>query len=526
MPILKAIGKRKDKNKKPKKVKQTPATFKLLLNYITRKGKSEDEVYKMFGVGVSDDPEKAYKQILFNWDTHDTRNDIRLYKHYTKSYPVGYTDMETIEKITREFVEKNFLERGFKCYVSIHQDKDHIHSHLVTDCTNFLTGYKLQELDREELDTRYRNKELRSHEFTLDMLKNSMEEIALKYGLESPKRAKQKEKDSSKNIGNMSKYKALEKEDSYRNKIASVWEEVVLETTTTRENLFDKLKEKGINITRYSEDKRPITLSTKYKDSKGIEKTGKSKLTTLEKEEDYRFNATLNIYNWNNVLNILDKHKNKELAEKEITADDLEKAIGELEKELTKEKNFEKEFGEFKEEVKKYEINPSRVYDWILNKNTLDFYKKMDTYIKEVESGKKDYNSIEELSKIKNTNDFEKVLEMNIKHTKSENERKEKERLEKEEKEKKLEEEKRIKKEKEEERRRLQAERRNDRYWNSKKNSNAIVELNNNSYYDDIKERINTINEEKSITKDVEEIKKDEVQTPSKNKEKGRDYGE
>ena len=126
MPILKAIGKRKDKNKKPIKVKQTPATFKMLLNYITRKGKDQNEVYKSFGVGLSNDPEKAFKQTLFNWETHDTKEDIRLYKHYTKSYPVGYTDMETIEKITREFVEKNFLDRGFKSYVSIHQDKEHI----------------------------------------------------------------------------------------------------------------------------------------------------------------------------------------------------------------------------------------------------------------------------------------------------------------------------------------------------------------------------------------------------------------
>ena len=524
MPILKAIGKRKDKNKKAIKFKQTPASFKMLLNYITRKGKNENEVYKSFGIGLSDNPEKAFKQTLFNWETHDTKEDVRLYKHYIKSYPVGYKDLETIEKITREFTEKNFLDRGFKCYVAIHQDKDHIHSHIVTDCTNFLTGYKLQELNREELDTRYRNKELRSHEFTLDMLKDSMEEIALKYGLESPARAKQKEKDTSKNIGNMAKYKALEKEDSYRNKIASTWEEVVLETTTTIENLEDKLKEKGIKISRFADDKRPITLTTSYTDAKGNEKQGKSKLTTLEKEEDYRFNATLNIYNWDNVLRILDKHKNKEL-EEELTADAVEKAIEEIEKELEKEKTFEKEFDDFKNEFITYEHNPNRIYEWMYNKNTVDFYKKMDTYIKEVESGKKDYNSIEELNKIKNTNDFEKVLEMNIKHTKSENERKEKERIEREEKEKRLEEEKRIKKEKEDERRRLQAERRNDRYWNNKKNNNA-VELNNNSYYDDIKERLNTINQEKNITKDNEEIKKDEVPAPQKDKGKDREYGE
>ena len=313
MPILKAIGKRKSKDKKPIKFKQTPASFKMLLNYVTRKGKDQNEVYKCFGVGLSDNPEKAFRQTLFNWETFDTKDDIRLYKHYIKSYPVGYKDFETIEKITREFTEKNFLDRGFTCYVAIHQDKEHIHAHIITDCTNFISGYKLQELNRQELDTRYRDKELRSHEFTLDQLKNSMEEIALKYGLESPKRAKEKEKNTSKNIGNMAKFKALEKENSYRNKIASTWEKIVLETTTTRENLFDKLKENGIMITRFSNDERPITLSTKYKDSKGVEKTGKSKLTTLEKEEDYRFNATLNIYNWDNVLTILEKHKNKEL---------------------------------------------------------------------------------------------------------------------------------------------------------------------------------------------------------------------
>lgn len=520
MPILKAIGKRKDKNKKPIKFKQTPATFKILLNYVTRKGKDQNEVYKCFGVGLSDNPEKAFKQTLFNWDTFDTKDDIRLYKHYTKSYPVGYADMETIEKITREFTEKNFLDRGFKCYVAIHQDKDHIHSHIITDCTNFLTGYKLQEIAREELDTRYRDKALRSHEFTLDMLKDSMKEIALKYGLDSPKRAKEKGKDSSKNIGNMGKYKALEKENSYRNKIASLWEEVVLETTTTRENLEDKLKEKGIKISRFTEDGRPITLSTKYKDPKGNEKTGKSKLTTLESEEDYRFNATKNIYNWNNVLEILDQHKSKEF-EEEITADAIEKTIKELEKEVEKEKTFEKEFEELKEEYTHFINDPRNLVTMFMDKEVNTFLKTAGDFIKKVDAGEKNYNSIPELNKIKNNESFEKVLEMNISSKRAEEKRKQEEELEKEREEQKKLKEKLEKQKKIQE----QAERRNDRYWNSKKNNNA-VELNTNSYYDDIKERLNTINEEKSITKDVEEVKKEEVQTPSKSKEKGRDYGE
>lgn len=521
MPILKAIGKRKDKNKKPKKVKQTPATFKMLLNYITRKNKDENEVYKMFGVGVSDNPEKAYKEILFNWDTHDTRNDIRLYKHYIKSYPVGYTDMDTIEKITREFTEKNFLDRGFKCYVSIHQDKEHIHAHIITDCTNFLTGYKLQEIAREELDTRYKNKELRSHEFTLDQLKDSMTEIAKSYGLDSPQKKKINEKKQSINIGNMDRYKGLEKDDSWRNKIASTWEKIVLETTTTRENLFDKLKENGITITRFSDDERPITLSTKYTDSKGIEKTGKSKLTTLEKEEDYRFNATKNIYNWNNVLEILDQHKSKNI-EVEITSDAIEKTIKELEKELEKEKIFEKEFGELKEEYTKFVKQPYSLLTRFSDEKLNDFLNTANTFIKEVASREKDYNSIEELNKIKDNNEFEKVLELNKDYINKENARKEKEKLENEEKE-------RIKKE-EEEKIRVQ-----------KENLRILNNLEYNARHDKIraKEKIlenirlqknQEIKAEVDERRTIKEIQKEEVKAPAeqKEKEKGKDreYGE
>lgn len=519
MPILKAIGKRKDKNKKPIKVKQTPATFKMLLNYITRKGKDQNEVYKSFGVGLSNDPEKAFKQTLFNWETHDTKEDIRLYKHYTKSYPVGYTDMETIEKITREFVEKNFLDRGFKSYVSIHQDKEHIHAHIITDCTNFLNGYKLQELDREELDTRYRNKELRTHEFTLDQLKNSMEEIALKYGLDSPKRAKEKEKSISKNIGNMAKYKALEKEESYRNKIASVWEEVVLETTTTLENLEDKLKEKGIKISRFADDKRPITLTTSYTDSKGNIKNGKSKLTTLEKEEDYRFNITPNLYNWNNVLEILEHHKSKEF-EEELTPENIEKAIEELEKDAELEKEFTKEI----EEVK-LELDKGREYKTItgIMLGYKEFYKEITSFLKEVEEHKKDFKNLDEIKKIKENEGWELILEFNQAYTLSKQKEKERAELEieKEKQEKiKAEEERKRKIEDEKIRRNNEYNERHDRIRAEEKaREQEIIKLNraieDNKFKDDIKEKeIKPAAEEKEVEKAI------------KRKEKEREYGE
>lgn len=511
MPILKAIV----KNKKRNNYKQTPTSFKMLLNYITRKGKDQNEVYKSFGIGLSDNPEKAFRQTLFNWETHDTKEDIRLYKHYIKSYPVGYKDLETIEKITREFTEKNFLERGFKCYVAIHRDKEHIHAHIITDCTNFLTGYKLQELSEVQLNTRYKNKELRSHEFTLDQLKNNMEEIAKSYGLDSPKRAKEKEKNTSKNIGNMAKYKALEKEDSYRNKIASIWESVVLETTTTLENLKEKLEEKGISITRYTSDGRPLTLTTNYADTKGVQKTGKSKLTTLEKEEDYRFNITPNLYNWHNVLEILSKHKDKEITE-EITIEDIEKTIKELEKEVA----LEKEFKKLEKEFIKYKSNPKMLVEISIDPEKKSFFTMVDNYIKDVKENKKEITA-DKIQELKQSKEYEFILEFNTNADTKKKEQLEKEKAEEERKEiekKEVEEKARLKREQERILKNMEYNEKHDKLREKERIQEDIRTQKNREIADYVEER-RTI---KEVNK--EEVKPAEQKENKKGKDKG--YGE
>ena len=347
MPILKVIGKNKKKNNNT----QTPASLKRVLEYITRKGKNEDEVYKCFGVGVNDNIDKAFKQIMFNKDTHDKRTG-KQYKHYVKSYPKGFNNLEVIEKITREFVQKNFLEKGFMCYVAIHQDKDHYHSHIVVDTVNFKTGYKLHELNSKDMEkTRYKNKILPEHEIILEDLKTSMEAIALSYGVESPER--NKEKDKSINIGTMAKYKGITNENSWRTRIAEAFQEVVLNVTTTTENLQSRLQEKGIYFNRFNKEKKTLTLATQYQDNKGVNKKGLVKLSKLEAEEDYRFKVTKNIYNWENLFEELESHKVKMLEqEKEITKEDkeignfmdiLQEKILEYDKEVEKDKEIKKE---------------------------------------------------------------------------------------------------------------------------------------------------------------------------------------
>lgn len=339
MPILKAIG--KNKGKKKGTTKQTLAGMKAVLDYIARAGR-EEQIYKAFGMGISDNVDRANNAIIFNKDTHD-KIDNNLYKHYALSFPPGFDNLELIEKITIEFVQKEFLDKGFLCYVGIHIDKDHYHSHILVDTVNYNTGYKLHQLDSGDMKkARYKDKVLPEHEISLQHLKDSMEEIAMSYGVESPKKDKENNKNKSINIGKMSKYKGVTKDNSWRSKISTVFQEVVLNVTTTVENLQDRLKEKGIFFNRFNKEKRTLTLGTHYED-KGETKKGLVKLSTLEKEEDYRFQATKNIYNWDNLWQELDKHKVKLLEqeqEKEKKEESL--SIGDF-MDIFKEKTIELE---------------------------------------------------------------------------------------------------------------------------------------------------------------------------------------
>ena len=411
MPILKVIG--KNKSKKKGSTKQTLAGMKAVLDYIARAGR-EEQIYKAFGMGISDNVDKANNTIVFNKRTHD-KIDNNLYKHYALSFPPGFDNLELIEKITIEFVQKEFLDKGFLCYVGIHIDKDHYHSHILVDTVNFNTGYKLHQLNNADMKkARYKDKILPEQEISLQHLKDSMEAISLKYGVESPKKDKENNKNKSINIGKMSKYKGITKDNSWRSKISTVFQEVVLNVTTTVENLQDRLKEKGIFFNRFNKEKKTLTLGTTYED-KGETKKGLVKLSTLEAEEDYRFQVTKNIYNWDNLWEELDKHKvklleqeQKQEKEKNNHFIDLD-VFDEIEKEIKLELEKDKELSKTKTKTKTktYTLEEERQIDentriWIenFNKKQAELEKsKENKSVEKKEEPRVEKNAIEEAIK-------------------------------------------------------------------------------------------------------------------------------
>ena len=332
MPVFKSVN----------NISHSYGGLKNVINYITSGEK--ERIYKVEGIGLSDNKDIAYKEMLINKKGFG-KEEGRQYKQFILSFGIGI-DAETVYQIGVKFAEENLLKRGYKSILAVHDDKEHKHVHIITDSVNYITGMKFHEIERKALEkekNRYKNynKDVNTSEVILEDLIESLDEISLEYGILPLK----KEKSKSKNITDKEKYKTLEKEDSFRNKIASIYEKIAIMPSTNKNNIFERLEKEGVYIAQRNDgkknfdiEKKTLTLAIKYvKNGKELE--GKCRLKLLEKEESYRFNVTENVFAFDYIFNreVELTKENREKKEKEynynITLDEIKK---EIEKDIPK----------------------------------------------------------------------------------------------------------------------------------------------------------------------------------------------
>lgn len=326
--------------------------LKNVLNYITNGDKNR--IFDVTGIGLSSDKDVAFNEMVVNKKGHDNLIG-RQYKQFILAFPVGI-DPKVAHQIGIEFAEEELEKRGYKTILATHTDKAHPHVHIVCDSVNNITGKKFHEIERKALDreiNRYKNynKDIDTSEVVLEDLKESFDQKCLEYGIQPIK----KQKSYSKNIWNKDQYTTISKEDSFRNKIAKAYEEVALMPSTNKNNVFERLKEYGIEIAerdgkkQFDFEKKKLSLEITYLDKNGVEKKGRCRLSTLAKEEDYRFNSTENVYNFDFVFNreiTFEKER-----ENEKTKDyEFDVTIEEIKKELEKENEVSSE-QELKNEI-------------------------------------------------------------------------------------------------------------------------------------------------------------------------------
>lgn len=327
MPIFKAV-----KNGKG------IGAFKNVLNYLVRKDKAEeDKKIIVSGIGVSNNPEKALKQMIYNKLTHDKLDKEALYKQFTQSYDSKDKDKlspELVHKMGVLFAEENFEKYGFKCIVVTHYEKDHIHNHFFVDNVNIESGLKYTILDdrarnSKQYKKRIEENKLKNHERLLEDLKKSSDDISFFFGIDRVEKG-----DKSINIYDKKLYTSIEK--GFLGKVIRNWNEILYDKTTNLTNFIEVLQSKGI----YAKvDNHEVYFSKR--EIKDPKKDNYVRLSYLKSVLDYQFkqSETENTFEFKKSMELLDKEKKKEKDIREVADTDKrsngkEKEKAEIEKEL------------------------------------------------------------------------------------------------------------------------------------------------------------------------------------------------
>ena len=391
--------------------RKSRAGLKQLFNYINR----DNAIYKTGGIGVSDDKEIAFKQMILNkkdWNKNNDNKDRFCFQEIL-SFPSG-TDKELIAKITEEYCNE-FYKKGFQSWYGIHQNKDNPHTHIIIDNVNFRTGKSLVSLTEKQLEKephREKKEEVFIYEKQRDLFEDICRKNGIEIGIEETYRYmhEKKEKEGGKKWLTKNEYNTFKDKNSWRNVIKDKLEEIYKRIDVTQENIDEIAREYGLGITRHNKEKGTITFG--LLDSTGeIESKKKIKLDRLMEQEQGSFtDPSENIFIYSNFFRdrsrekenvrqleeLLENEREKKI-EKELVKvmEEKEKSIKEVANSLIKSK--ENEYIKEKEKVKEVKklLESNQIdYKQDINKivNLEQNFKDRQTEIPNLEINVKEYN--------------------------------------------------------------------------------------------------------------------------------------
>lgn len=391
--------------------RKSRAGLKQLFNYINR----DNAIYKTGGIGVSDDKEIAFKQMILNkkdWNKNNDNKDRFCFQEIL-SFPSG-TDKELIAKITEEYCNE-FYKKGFQSWYGIHQNKDNPHTHIIIDNVNFRTGKSLVSLTEKQLEKephREKKEEVFVYEKQRDLFEDICRKNGIEIGIEETYRYMhlKKEKEGGKKWQTKNEYNTFKDKNSWRNVIKDKLEEIYKRIDVSEENIVDIAKEYGLGISRHNKEKGTITFG--LLDSNGeIESKKKIKLDRLMEQEQGSFtDPSENIFIYSNFFRdrtrekenvrqfeeLLENEREKQI-EKELVKimEEKEKSIKEVANSLikSKEKEYNREL-EREREVEKLLESNHKDYKQDINKivNLEQDFKDKEKEIPNLENNVKEYN--------------------------------------------------------------------------------------------------------------------------------------
>ena len=314
--------------------RKSRAGLKQLFNYINR----DNAIYKTGGIGVADDKEIAFKQMILNkkdWNKSNDNKDRFCFQEIL-SFPSG-TDKELIAKITEEYCNE-FYKKGFQSWYGIHQNKDNPHTHIIIDNVNFRTGKSLVSLTEKQLEKephREKQEEVFVYEKQRDLFEEICRKNGIEIGIEETYRYMhlKKEKEGGKKWLTKNEYNTFKDVNSWRNIIKNKLEEIYKRLDVNEENIVDIAREYGLGISRHNKEKGTITFGLLNGNGE-IESKKKIKLDRLMEQEQGSFtDPNENIFIYSNFFRDRSREKENNKAFEELLEAEREKQI---EKELVK----------------------------------------------------------------------------------------------------------------------------------------------------------------------------------------------
>lgn len=256
MAIIKAVSSR--------------ASIGTAINYITKNEKTEERLIS--GINCTPvtaiDEMKATKEI---WN----KTEGRQYKHFVQSFsPEEKITPEQAHKIAVELMQDYY--KNFEIIIATHEDREHIHTHIIVNSVSFEDGHKLQQSRGQ-----------------LEHMKDRSNELCRVYGLTVCEKGERSQEITTYNIG---KYKALEKasKGEYKSYVINTALSVsnAKETATNRTEFVELMKQQGYE-TNWTDSRKYITFTDKDGNkvrNSNLEKTFKGEFGKEQLENEFRRN--------------------------------------------------------------------------------------------------------------------------------------------------------------------------------------------------------------------------------------------
>ena len=220
--------------------------LKRCIDYVTRKGKLEDS--NLYGIGCS--PRTAYSEMVLAKELHKKTEGLQhlhLVLSLSHEESRDITPARLIE-LTARVIEDSFLFRGYQTLIAVHQDKEHLHAHIVVNTVSDDTGKKIQFFKHQ-----------------LQWLKLVLAGAVAEYGLEIPTKGQSHSVGGNgtvRQVIDKTVYDPTTKEFYYNNSSGKVksWEadiaykvKTIIKECRSKEEYIAKLEEAGITISRWKD---------------------------------------------------------------------------------------------------------------------------------------------------------------------------------------------------------------------------------------------------------------------------------